>query len=177
VYAPFAAGLLDDLIREPAHINPDKIARIVFSSILVPLVLGVAIRRWMPGFAEKIAHPLMVFAISLLAIGAIILLFVVWPTAKALIGNGTVLIIALVVLLGTVAGHLLGGPDPTNRTALALSTGARHPAVAFAVATSGGADPREELGAILLYAIIGAILLIPYVKQRPKATAGMKVDQ
>jgi hypothetical protein len=44
-----------------------------------------------------------------------------------LVGNGAVLPIIAFVLVGLVIGHLLGGPTPENRTALAFSTASRHP--------------------------------------------------
>jgi BASS family bile acid:Na+ symporter len=57
-----------------------------------------------------------------------------WPSMVALVGNYSIVAIALFSLAGVVVGHLLGGPDPDERTVLGLSTAARHPAMALAIA-------------------------------------------
>src|SRR5690606_41821850 len=57
----------------------------------------------------------------------------VWPLLIEMIGNGTLAVLALFTLVGVAVGHLLGGPDPNNRTVLALASGTRHPGVALAV--------------------------------------------
>ena len=96
------------------------------------------------------------------------LLIVAWPAIQSLFGNGTVLIIAIVAVIGLVIGHVLGGPVDSDRTVLALSTATRHPAVALAVATSGGAEAKPELAAILLYVIVAVLVGVPYTLWRRK---------
>jgi BASS family bile acid:Na+ symporter len=57
----------------------------------------------------------------------------------------------------------MGGPDPGDRSVLALSTASRHPAVALAVTLAAGAESKPELAAILLYLIVATVISIPYV--------------
>jgi BASS family bile acid:Na+ symporter len=63
---------------------------------------------------------------------------------------------------------VLGGPDASTRTVLALSTTSRHPAVALTVALGSGADKMPALAAVLLYVIIAALISVPYVAWRKK---------
>lgn len=62
-------------------------------------------------------------------------------------------------------GHLLGGPDPATRTAVAISSAARNPGLALLVATLNAAPP-EVTATILAYLIVSALTLIPYVAWR-----------
>jgi BASS family bile acid:Na+ symporter len=98
-------------------------------------------------------------------IALIPLLIKMLPGAVALIGNGNVLTIAVVIVAALGIGHLLGGPDPDDRTTLALACGARHPGVALAIANANFAD-QQAGGAILLFIIVSAIVSIPYKKWR-----------
>jgi bile acid:Na+ symporter, BASS family len=68
------------------------------------------------------------------------------------------------VLVGLAVGHLLGGPDPEDRTVLALSTAMRHPAIAIAIAQSNFPDQKLAPAAILLYLLVSVIAAAPYLK-------------
>ena len=90
---------------------------------------------------------------------------------RSFVGDGTVLIIAAVAAIGLAIGHWLGGLDPDDRQSIALSTASRHPAVALAVAAVGGAEPKRELAAILLYLIVAGVISLPYVQWRRRQSA------
>jgi bile acid:Na+ symporter, BASS family len=79
------------------------------------------------------------------------------------------------VLIGLAAGHLLGGPDPDDRTVLALSTATRHPGVAIAIANANFPGGKLAVAAVLLYVLVSAVVSIPYlnwIKRRHAAAAG-----
>jgi BASS family bile acid:Na+ symporter len=59
------------------------------------------------------------------------------------VATSTALIIAAVAAIGLAIGHWLGGPNPDDRTVLALSTASRHPAIALAAATAGAGPNRS----------------------------------
>ena len=79
----------------------------------------------------------------------------VGPAIVSLVGNGTVLVIAAVVAAGLAAGHWLGGPDPDDRTALAIASSMRHPGVAMAIAERLG----DQLSVVHCLNAIGASLV------------------
>src|SRR5262249_26502149 len=85
----------------------------------------------------------------------------------ALIANGMVIAIAVLVVIGLVAGHLLGGPQSDGRTVLALAGASRHPAVAFAAAAASSLEP--PLGAaIVLSLLLGDLFGLPYAIWRQR---------
>jgi BASS family bile acid:Na+ symporter len=89
----------------------------------------------------------------------------------SLVGNGTVLAIAAMGVTGLLAGHWLGGPDPDDRTALAIASSMRHPGVALAIARRN--FPEEPLvpAAVLLFLLVNVIVTLPYGAWRRRAHA------
>jgi BASS family bile acid:Na+ symporter len=66
------------------------------------------------------------------------------------------LAIVLVTVLAMASGHLLGGPEPATRTAVAVCSAARNPGLALLVATQNGAPPTV-VATIFVYLIISAL--------------------
>jgi bile acid:Na+ symporter, BASS family len=163
VFVPVVSSLFGQWFDRPAEISAAKVAQIVGMTILIPLLVGIVLRARTPALAEKIARPAGVIGMALAAICVVLLLTRLWPLIYSFIGNGTVLILALIALVGTWAGHLLGGPDAWDSTVLALSTSARHPAVAITVATSAYPAGRLALAAVVLYVLVVTIVTVPYV--------------
>ncbi len=54
-----------------------------------------------------------------------------------------------------------------------VSTSSRHPAIALAVAVSGGAGSKPELAAILLYLIVATLVAVPYLAWRKRQRAAL----
>jgi BASS family bile acid:Na+ symporter len=175
VFVPLAVELLGWAFARETHMSAITIARLVMMSVLLPLAAGIVVRRVAPAFAERIAGPVSLGATVLLAVVGLLLLVHSWAGAAALIGNGRVLAIAAFVAIGLLAGHLLGGPEPADRTVLALSTACRHPGVALAIATTNFPDEKLVTGAVLLYLLVSGIVSIPYLKwsrRQPVASGG-----
>jgi BASS family bile acid:Na+ symporter len=174
VFVPLVATLLGRAFGRPVQVSIGTIAWIVATSILLPIVGGVLVRRLAPGAAARLAHPLSAVATVLLVVAFVPVLFAERHALTALFGNFTFLAVTAFVLTGFAVGHLLGGPDPDNRTVLALSTSTRHPGVAMAIPNTAQ-DPKTVLAAILLVLLVGAVLSIPYVKWRKRVHASAPV--
>jgi hypothetical protein len=101
---------------------------------------------------------------------ALPLAYASWPDVQALFGNGTVLIVSAMAAIGLIVGHVLGGPDPDDRTVLVLSTTSRHPVIALSVAVGAGAEMKAQIGAILIYLIVAGLVSIPYAAWRRHAS-------
>jgi len=170
VFVPAMAALLQQLFGRPEHVAVGTVAKIVATSVLLPLALGYATRQLAPALAQRIARPLMLAANVLLVAACLPVLIKVWPALAALVGHFSLVAIVAFVLIGLAFGHALGGPDPDNRTVLALSTSTRHPAVAIAV-LHGNPDADAAMAAVLLILLTGMIVSIPYVKWRTRAHA------
>jgi BASS family bile acid:Na+ symporter len=117
---------------------------------------------------EKASSTIMGAAGIMLLVGMVPLLIGLWPSLRPLLGNGTVLVMVALAVIALAVGHYLGGPRAADRTALAISTASRHPAVALAVATSGTAagaiETKPALALILLYLLVAMVVCIPYQK-------------
>jgi BASS family bile acid:Na+ symporter len=168
ITVPLGVAWFSSAFDRNGEIAPGAVAKVVLTSVLAPLAVGIALRQWAPALAARIAQPVAMLGNVLLIVSALPLAVAAWPAISALFGNGTVLILAAMAVIGLVTGHLLGGPQPDDRTVLALSTASRHPAVALAVAVVGGVESKSGLAAILLYLIVSALVSLPYVIWRKR---------
>lgn len=169
VLVPVAMALLGLAFGVQARIAPAAIATIMLVSVLLPLGAGMTVRWLAPAVAERIAGPTSRSGSILLLAGLVVVLLSSFPAMMSLIGNGTVLAMAAFVAVGLASGHALGGPDPDDRSTLALATASRHPAVALAVASANVQAEKLVFAAILLYLIVNALAAIPYTYWRKRS--------
>jgi len=163
VQVPLTIKFLGAIFKVDVGIEPASVAKVVIITVLLPVTLGIVVHARAPGLAQRGGPVLAKVAFATLVLAAAPLLFVEWRFMLVLIGNGTLASIVAFVLVGVTAGHLLGGPDPGNRTTLALATASRHPGLAMAIASANFPGQfRSIAGAILLYMLVKAVVLIPY---------------
>lgn len=169
VAIPGILAILDFFSATRLTMRPAAVARIVLTSTVLPLLAGSALRVLRPALADRLARPVGLIAKILLPIAVLILLAAVASSMWALVGTGTIVVMAAFSVIGLVLGHLLGGPDPAHAVVLGLSTACRHPALAFAIATANFPDQRFG-PTILLYLIVSTVVAIPYLSwQRRRA--------
>jgi len=166
VSIPLSVEVIGRMFDKPAHVTPARVALIVSVTVIAPLAAGILVRHFAPRFAERIARPVSLFATVALAAGVLPIVYAAWPAAVALVGNGTLAVIAVFVVAGLAAGHVLGGPDPDDRVVLALATATRHPGVAMAVAHAVTPGEKLVLGAVLWYLVVGLIVSAIYLAWR-----------
>lgn len=174
VIIPVAIDILGRIFGRDIHVGPLLVAKVVGKSILLPLGLGVLMRSLAAASAQKASRLLARAGNLLLLVSVLPVLVFAWRPILDLIGNGTVLAMIAFALVAVATGHLLGGPDFSERSALALATATRHPGLALSVALATFPAQRKlELGAILLYVIVSLLVLLPYdlfCKRRLSAT-------
>ena len=168
VFIPVAVQVLSWALGRPLDVPVGLLIKIVATSLLLPLVAGLAIRQAAPEWAERFAGKIALGAGVLLLVALVPLLIAARHALLARLGDFTIVAIAVFVAAGLATGHLLGGPDEGDRTVLALATATRHPAVALAVAQATAPDEKTVPAAMILYILTGAILSIPYVKWRTR---------
>ena len=164
VVVPLSVSLFGDAFGVPLRVSPSAVARLVGTSVLVPIALGIAGRELFPSIAARAARPVGLVATVMLLASFIPLLVAFWPAMRSLIGNGTLVAIVVITVVGLGIGHLLGGPRDDDRTVLSLATATRHPAIAIAIATAN--FPSEKMpatAAVLLALIVGAVASLPYM--------------
>jgi bile acid:Na+ symporter, BASS family len=168
VWAPIAGLLLDKIFAAEISIPAVPVAKLVFMTVLGPVIAGVIVRLVLPKLAERAAGPLGMVATVLLLLGLVLIVVKLGPAILSLIGHGTLFAIVAFLVAGLAVGHLLGGPEERDRTVLALATASRHPGVAMSLA--GIVFPAEKAvpPAILLYLLVGLVVTLPYVTVRKK---------
>jgi bile acid:Na+ symporter, BASS family len=164
---------LNEYYAGSAAIDPRELARQVFFAQLLPLGLGMAARRFMPGASARIGpvvHRAATILLTLLLVLALIDVAHTVVTAGVRVGAAVV----TATLVALAAGHVLGGPEPATRTATAISSAARNGGLALLVAALNNAAPAI-VATVLAYFVLSALTVIPYAiwrarKVQPAAT-------
>jgi BASS family bile acid:Na+ symporter len=163
IFIPLILKVVEWLTQIPLGMSVTSIAAQVLATIIVPLLIGIAINKFLPNIAERVARPLSLIATVLLVLGFLPVLFGALPAVLSLVGDGTLISMAVFAFIGIVIGHFLGGPEMENRPVLALATATRHPAIALAIANVNFPDQKQSAPAVLLYLLVSAILAVPYL--------------
>lgn len=171
--APIGLELTGAISGVTTEVSRMGMARTLGMTIALPLLLGMLGHRLLGERAVRIAGALGRIAMVLFLISVVALLVFVAPSFGKLIGDGTLLALAAMSLIGLAAGRWLGGSNPDNRTVLSLASAARHPGVAIGFAITSFPDARLAPAAILLAVVVNTLIAIPYLMwaRRRKAPA------
>jgi BASS family bile acid:Na+ symporter len=173
--APVAVELMERVFGTPLEMSPLAIATVLVPMMLAPLLVGMVLRPVLGAFAEDASKWLSLLA-TVALLSALALVYAAnWRGMADLIGNGTILALSLFCFAGMAIGHMLGGPEPGDRTVLALATSSRHPGLAIAICLMNFPTEKGVLPVALIYSIVSAVTWIPYViwrKRQGAAPAG-----
>ena len=175
VVVPVGVELFTMVFGGDVTVPLGKITSVVLISIIAPLVIGLVIRYLAPALAQRAVRPISIIGTILLIAALVPALAKLWPSLMAMVGNGTLAALALFTLVGLAVGHLLGGPQPAERTVLALATGTRHPGVALAIAAAAAPNESGIIAVVLWHLVVGAIVSTPYVSWRRHGGAALAV--
>jgi predicted Na+-dependent transporter len=150
VSMPLSIAALNHLYSGHASLAPREVARQVFIAQLLPLGVGIAVRRFAPGLATLLLVVLL--ALVMIDIAPVIL------TTR----TGAAIAIVALTALAALTGHALGGPHHATRTAVGICAAARNPGLALLVATLNSA-PTGVVATVFAYLVISALTLVPYV--------------
>ena len=148
------------LVLTGVQVNPWEIARSLIVLMLIPLAIALFIRARYESVATGLVHT-MNMAANLSLIAMFIGYFIGYSDVTyGVLGTGGILVSILLVVGAAIIGYLLGGPDKDNKKVLALGTGQRNLAAAFAVASGNFAANPEVLIEVMDVAVIGFIVLM-----------------
>lgn len=162
VIVPITVAALNRIYGTGVELSVAALTKMVVSTVLGPLALGMVIREGWPELAKQAAPWINRIGLILLVAGAVLIIVRAFPAILAMIGNGMVLGIVAIVVIGIVAGHILGGPDPRDRPALAISAATRHPGIAMMVGDAFSPDRRVD-AAIMLFLLVALIVVSIYL--------------
>ena len=177
IWVPLAMEIIERVGHVPLQMSAASVATLIMMTVLLPLGLGVAVHSLMPALAQRLAKPISLVSSVGLLVCVVAILIAAAPSLWSLVGNGTVVAFTAFVVVGLAFGHLLGGPEPENRTSLALSTASRHPGIAIALAQANFPEQKLAMAAVLLYLLVNAVWSVPYLlwTKRGQADVGIRV--
>jgi len=163
VVIPLSMEMFARLTGLPLVMPAGAVAALVLTTILAPLLAGIAVRTVAHARADRIARPIGILGSVLLMMSAVPILIGLAGTVFSVISNGTVLSLVAFAVAGLIVGHVLGGPEPDTRQVLALATASRHPAVALSIAHAN--FPAQTLAGaeVFLYLILSGALSALYL--------------
>jgi len=148
------------LVLTGVQVNPWDIAQSLVLLMLIPLAASLLIRAWYEDVAKGLL-PTMTMASSLSLVVMFIAYFVAYyDDTSSVLGTGGILAAVILILGAVAAGYLAGGSDMGIKKVLALGTGQRNLAAAFAVATSNFSGNPEVLIEVMEISVIGLLVLM-----------------
>lgn len=164
VMVPLAVEVENLIFRTDVHVETATILRVIGTSILAPLLAGMLVRQFAPAIAARIQPWAAKLGNLLLLVGAVAVIYAVWPAMASLVRDGTLIAFGAVSLIAIIAGHLLGGPARDDRTVLGIASAMRHPGVAIAVASATYPDEKLAPAAVMMFLLVGVVLTSIYGK-------------
>ena len=157
VTVPLSVKVLEQVVGRPLNVPTAAIARMVSVAVLLPLLVGMAVRTLRPAVAKRIEPVITLVAKILLILGAVALFAGMWRAILGAIGGGAVAAMLVFVVLALAIGDLLGQPEREHSIVLALSAASHHPAIALSIASANA--PNEHFaGTILLYLLVNLVV-------------------
>jgi BASS family bile acid:Na+ symporter len=161
VVVPVALAVATRVFGREDAVSFMTMAETIVTGVLIPLAIGMTVRRFAPAFAARAMPWLYKLSMLLVLLAFLPIIVSIWPALMHLVGNGTLLVMALVVVGALAGGHLLGGPDIEDRATLAIASAVRHPGIAMMLASANFADKRVT-AAVLLFLLVGLVVGVPY---------------
>ncbi|MBH0114044.1 bile acid:sodium symporter [Novosphingobium sp. YJ-S2-02] len=169
--APFGVALAGSLFHVEAGITPGQVAKPLVMTVILPLLLGLGAAPMLGTARLKVADIASKLGSAILLVVLVVLLVLMFPAIKAVIGEGTLLVLAVLIVGGLIAGYALGGFDRGDRATLALAASTRHPGVAVAIASATFPEAKLAPAAIVLSLLLSTVLCIPFMKRMKMLTA------
>ncbi len=166
VVVPAWLALLGPLFGREASVEPRAVALIIAKAFLAPLVVGMLLRWPLSKVAERLSERILGVAGAALLVAGLTLLALHWRLLVE-VGWGPLLALAGMTAVALAIGHVLGGPDPSDRTALAISCASRHVGIAMLAAST--VPGPKTVALVLAYSLASAAVSIPYLKWRGRA--------
>jgi len=171
VLVPAWVELLGAHFGLDTEMTPATVAWAVAKAFLIPLSIGMAFRAIWPQLGAALCDRILRFAGLALMICALVLLITHWEVFGRLPWQGTAALLSL-MLIALAIGHSLGGPEPDNRTALAIACATRHVGLAMLVATAFPGPGTVVL--MVSYLLCSMLVSVPYLHWRRRVARGRR---
>ena len=140
----------------------------VFTVQLIPLLVGVSLRRWCAEWAERwnpgIQNGASVLLLGLLTLILVVALPKVTPMLIANLRGALVMFILTWIALGL--GYLIAGDDHDERSTLPLVLSMRNPGLALLIIEGMAPKAIDLKAAVVGYVVVTAVGSAPFMKWR-----------
>ncbi|MED5164760.1 MAG: bile acid:sodium symporter [Cyanobacteriota bacterium] len=155
-------------------IRPMQVAMNVGQVQILPLLLGLFLRRWLPAWAERAEPFFNKLANLLLLLLLVVILVKAFPLLIPFAGKNLLALgfMAVMVIASLLIGYLLAGPDPKERTTVSLVTSMRNPGLALLFAQINAPQMLELKLSILTYLVLTIIFSTPFLNWRKRLAMG-----
>jgi len=156
ISTPLVLGFLSSALNFKAEIDLLRVAKQVFVTIFLPIGLGVIVGARFPHLERLAAWLVKIATLFFFAV----LLLILTKTAGAFLQMDlqSYLAIALTALAALAIGHLLAPKGPEMKTALALETAMRNPALALLIGALN--FPQTKPLPILIPCVVISVLIV-----------------
>jgi len=168
ITVPVSLHLMAGIISfDTVGVTPARVARVILKTFLLPLGVGMLLRLVAPTLSERIGEPLLKISGTIMGLCALAALLAGFHLVFE-VGLPSILAFAVFTAAAILDGHLLGGPDISNRTSLAIACSSRHIGLALLIAANApGKHALELVVAYLLASSVVSIAYIWWIKKRP----------
>ncbi len=149
------------LLPESTAVNIWPVIRSLILLMVIPLIVGLAIRAYRPAVADRVKFPVVMFSYIMILIVLVMALLTTFGSANAagifrsLFGTYGILVIVLAVCISFLFGYFLGGPRKGIRRSLAESSAVRNSGMALLFAASSFTAMMSDILTVLIaYTII-----------------------
>jgi BASS family bile acid:Na+ symporter len=168
VTVPAWLALLSTAFDSAAAPEAMDVARLIFTSLFAPLLVGMVLRWLLPFVDDRLSDWTLRIAGLIMTLAGLVVVVTHWRVLAAA-GWPFLGTLALMTFGALAIGHLTGGPDPDDRTALAVACATRHLGIAVLVAASLP-GPRTAV-LVIAYVVVSALVSIPYLQRRKRVAA------
>jgi BASS family bile acid:Na+ symporter len=160
VTTPMWVAIVNRLFPFHFQTSALQVLLVLAKTVLLPLALGVLIRRLLPRLAPPLARVASLYYQATLVIAVVLVLIkggpAVLQTPPLAIAE-----IVLLALASALMGHWAGGPTAEGRSVVANLAALGNPALAVAIASRSFPDFRVP-AMLLAYLLLRALALVPY---------------
>jgi BASS family bile acid:Na+ symporter len=168
VLVPLWVWILRAHFGVSSEIRLTTVALVLAKVFLAPLLAGMLVHAARPQWAKAAADAVLLVGGAVLTAAAVALLAINWPLLADIRLSG-IASLAAVMIIALAIGHVMGGPDPAHRTALAVSCATRHVGIALLIAAAF--PGAVTLTLVLGYLLTATAITVPYLvwRRRPSA--------
>ena len=149
-------------------ISANDVAAQVFSVQVVPLLVGMSLRQWCSGWAERWNPAIQKAAsILLMVLLAVVLIAALPKLSLALIVDlRGALLMLLLTLIALVLGYAIASDNRAERSTIPLVMAMRNPGLALLLVQQMAPEASDLKAAIVGYVVMAAIGMTPFIRWR-----------